>query len=251
MAVCRLDGHDRGDVGDDLPDVDRDFRQLELARVDLGQLEDRVDDLEQVPRRQLRLRRPRGEEVVVEAERLLRSCRRERPKILEIGTGSGCIAIALAKSFPSSEVWATDVSRAVLSLAARNARAHRVARRIRFIRQDLFDSVALPPGWADLVISNPPYIPSAEIEKLEPEVRREPRTALDGGPDGLAALRAIGEGSARWLAPGGFVVLEIGADQGEAVRGILVGAGLHRVEIRRDAQGLCRIASGVRLFRVG
>lgn len=183
--------------------------------------------------------RPETEELVVRAEECLRSLNQPKPHILEIGTGSGCIAIALAKRFPSAEVRATDISPEALALALENARTHGVQDRIRFIQEDIFQPSALPAGWAHLVISNPPYIPSAELEKLDPEVRQEPRLALDGGPDGLAAVRALAENVRRWLGFDGFFVCEIGAGQGPAVGSMVF---FREIKILKDVQGLDRIA---------
>ena len=163
--------------------------------------------------------------------------------ILEIGTGSGCVAIALARNIPSAAVYATDISPAALALALKNAEAHGVSRRIRFINEDLFKPAARASGWADLVVSNPPYIPSPDIDGLEPEVLREPRLALDGGRDGLEAIRAIVSGAPRHLRRGGLLLLEIGAGQGPAVLEIFQQAGGRDAEIRKDMQGLDRIAA--------
>ena len=186
--------------------------------------------------------RPETEELVAEAARRLRSLGRPDPAVLEIGTGTGCIAIALAKSFPAATIYATELSPAALALAAKNAQALGVGHRIRFINEDLFKPAGRTAGWADLVISNPPYIPTAEIDGLEPEVLREPRLALDGGKDGLDAVRAIAADAPRHLKPGGLLALEIGSPQGPAVRAILRQAGFLAVEILKDAQRLDRIA---------
>ena len=188
--------------------------------------------------------RPETEELVVEARKRLRSLHRSRPHVLEIGTGTGCIAIALAKSFPEATLRATDIQAKVLKLAAKNALRHGVGRRLRFLRENLFRPSPRRARWADMVVSNPPYIPTAEIRRLEPEVRHEPRLALDGGKDGLAFLRAIAALAARLLKPGGFLALEIGDRQGPAVREILAGAIFQDIEILRDAQGLDRMAFG-------
>jgi release factor glutamine methyltransferase len=129
-----------------------------------------------------------------------------------------------------------------LALARKNAEAHGVSSRIRFINEDLFKPSARSRGWADLMVSNPPYIPSAEIARLEPEVRQEPRLALDGGADGLDAIRAIAGDAPRHLKPGGVLVMEIGAEQGPSVRELLERTGGKDVAIRKDFQGLDRIA---------
>ncbi len=183
--------------------------------------------------------RPETEELVVEAEKCLRSLNAPKPHILEIGTGSGCIAIALAKSFPSAEVRATDISLEALAVAARNARTHGVERRVRLIQEDLFQPSDLPAGWAHLVVSNPPYIPQDAIEGLDPEVCQEPHEALDGGPDGLDALRVLAQKAQRWLGFDGFFVFEFGAGQGPAVSSMVF---FREIRLLKDAQGLERIA---------
>ncbi len=130
-------------------------------------------------------------------------------KILEIGTGSGCIAIGLTKRLPDCRMTALDVSPKALRMARKNARVHGVAGRIRFLRSDLF-----PKGrrW-DVIVSNPPYIPTGEIAKLEREVRREPCLALDGGRQGLEIIRKILDESPAHLEKDGFLLMEIGHDQ--------------------------------------
>lgn len=176
-------------------------------------------------------------------------------QVLDIGTGSGCVSIALAHLLPEAQIVATDISPAALALAEENARKHEVGRRVRIMKADLFHpdrqraAAGCPKGlsgtssgWADIAVSNPPYIPTKELAKLEPEVLREPRLALDGGPDGLAAIRAIvGEAPAD-LKPGGWLALEIGHGQDKAVRKLLAEAGYRDVDVRPDAQGMPRIA---------
>ncbi len=186
--------------------------------------------------------RPETEELVAEAASLLKPRENEPLNVVELGTGTGCIAVALAASLPQSTVYATDISTSALKLAMENALAHHVERRIRFINEDLFTEDARFRGWADLVISNPPYIPSAEIAKLQPEVLKEPRLALDGGKDGLAALRAIIAAAPRYLKKGGWLALEIGHDQATAVLSLLEKAGFAARYVRKDAQGQDRIA---------
>ncbi|MDD5655871.1 MAG: peptide chain release factor N(5)-glutamine methyltransferase [Elusimicrobia bacterium] len=184
--------------------------------------------------------RPETEELAAAALGLLAG--RARPVILEIGTGSGCIALALAQALPEAEVFATDVSAAALALAARNAERNGLRGRVRFACEDLFRPDIRTEAWADLVVSNPPYVPEGALAGLEPEVQAEPRLALDGGPDGLDAVRAVAAGALRRLKPGGFLALEFGVSQGPAVRSVLESAGGRDVEIRKDAQGLERLA---------
>lgn len=164
--------------------------------------------------------------------------------ILEVGTGSGCLSVALAHFLPGAIVYATDISQAALHLAEKNARKHHVERRIRFLREDLFRPEARSGGpWADFLVSNPPYIPSAELAKLDAEVRREPFLALDGGRDGLDAIRAILASAPRLLKPGGWLALELGAGQAGAVKSLLgrLGCRFDEPAVREDLQGLERV----------
>ncbi len=188
--------------------------------------------------------RPETEELVIECERLIKASKVMAPKILEIGTGTGCIAIALAQLLPSATVFATDLSKSALDLAQKNAIAHHVVNRIRFVREDLFSDKQGLPGWADLMVSNPPYIPTKDLDCLEPEVQAEPRLALDGGKDGLVAVRAIVAMAPKRLKAGGILAMEIGAKQGPAVAELFRAAGFEGVVIKKDAQGHERFAIG-------
>jgi release factor glutamine methyltransferase len=188
--------------------------------------------------------RPETEELVLECERLAKATKAAAPKIVEIGTGTGCVAIALAQLLPSATVFATDVSDKALALAQKNAVALNSHHRIRFVREDLYSGKAGLRGWADLLVSNPPYIPTADLAKLDAEVRMEPVLALDGGKDGLVAMRAIVADAPKMLKPGGYLALEIESRQGAAVSKLLHAAGFEGVLIKKDASGLDRIAVG-------
>jgi release factor glutamine methyltransferase len=143
----------------------------------------------------------------------------EAPRILDIGTGSGAILVALLCRLPKATGLGTDISDEALAIARRNAARHELAQRARFKRTSWFDGV---DGPFDLVISNPPYISSEKLAELEPEVAHfDPVYALDGGPDGLSAYRAIASGLPRILAPGGWVAVEVGMGQSDAVASIL------------------------------
>ncbi|UPT73329.1 MAG: peptide chain release factor N(5)-glutamine methyltransferase [Elusimicrobiota bacterium] len=187
--------------------------------------------------------RPETEELVLECERLLKKV--ATPKILEIGTGTGCIAIALAQLLPSATIFATDLSKAALDLAQKNAIAQHVGNRIRFVREDLFSDKQGLRGWADLLVSNPPYIPTKDLDGLDPEVQREPRLALDGGKDGLDAVRAIAAMAPKMLKPGGALAMEIGSKQGPAVAKLYASLGFKDIVIKKDLQGLERFAFGL------
>jgi release factor glutamine methyltransferase len=159
--------------------------------------------------------RPDTEHVVIEALALAKKL--ESPRIVDVGTGSGAIAIALARHHPGAQVIATDVSAEALEMARRNAEKHGLANRIRFLRGNLLEPVA---GEAfDLIVSNPPYIPSAELPRLPIGVRQyEPLIALDGGPDGFAVFDRLVAQARTQLASGGYLVVEIGAPQEEPAR---------------------------------
>lgn len=165
-------------------------------------------------------------------------------KLLDLCTGSGCIAISLAVKGGFESVTATDLSEEALKVAERNARMHQVP--IRFFQGDLFS--ALPQSEVktfDIITSNPPYIPTAVIATLEPEVREhEPMMALDGTEDGLKFYRQIAKEAGSWLKPGGSIYLEIGYDQGEAVSGLLKDAGFTNVRVVKDLPGKDRVVCG-------
>ncbi len=145
-------------------------------------------------------------------------------KILDLGTGTGAIALALLAALPDAEATATDISPLALEIARRNAERHGLANRIRFFRSHWLEDVR---DRYHMVISNPPYIPSGEIATLAPEVARwDPRAALDGGPDGLEAYRTILADASRVLEVSGFVVFEVGHDQAAAVSAIALDHGL-------------------------
>jgi release factor glutamine methyltransferase len=172
---------------------------------------------------------------------------RARPaRIVDVGTGSGCIAIALAKTLPASEILATDASPDALEVAAANAQRHGVEKNVRFLRGDLLE--ALPDSWqADAIVSNPPYIASGELAQLPREVKDfEPVRALVAGEDGLEVIRRLVAAAGRFLSsPDGFVALEIGAGQRAAVEQLLVRAGYRLARVWKDLQGHDRVIVAV------
>jgi release factor glutamine methyltransferase len=155
--------------------------------------------------------RPDTECVVDECLRLAKGM--AEPAILDIGTGSGCLAVAVAKQHKTARVTAVDISPEALEVASRNAGKHSVAERIRFVQGDLFAPLSAGERFA-FILSNPPYIPRDDIVRLPPGVRDyEPRTALDGGPDGFAVFdRLIAEAPAH-LQQDGYLLIEIGSPQ--------------------------------------
>ena len=163
------------------------------------------------------------------------------PLALDFGTGSGCIAVALAANAPASRVQALDISEAALLVARENAERHGLTERIEFVCAADFTGLASDLRF-DLIISNPPYIPSAEIDALAPEVRDfDPRLALDGGEDGLRFYRQIAVEAAERLKPGGRVMLEFGDGQAALVERIFVETGWLIEAIEKDLTGRLRI----------
>ena len=161
--------------------------------------------------------------------------------ILDIGTGSGVIALTIALELPSATLHATDLSPDALALAAENATRHALTDRIVFHQADL-----LPPDDAqfDLIIANLPYIPAEEIASLSPEVRHDPASALDGGTDGLDLIRRLIETAPDRLAPGGALLLEIGLGQADAVNTLLSARKFRDISVRPDYQNIPRFAVG-------
>ena len=168
----------------------------------------------------------------------------------DLGTGSGCLAVALGLALPAERGFAVEVSGEALAQAAANLERCGVAGRVTLLHSDWW--AALEPWWGhlDLVVSNPPYIPSGLLSGLEPVVRdHEPSLALDGGPDGLGAVRAVVAFSPQALAPGGVLLLEHHHDQSAAVLDLLAAAGLERPRAHRDLEGVLRFASARRPLR--
>jgi release factor glutamine methyltransferase len=167
------------------------------------------------------------------------------PLVVDVGTGSGCIACAIAAERPDARVLATDCSPRAASVARDNARALALARRLNVVVADLLAPVA---ERADLIVANPPYLPGGTIGALAPEVARwEPREALDGGPDGLGVIRALVPAAAAQLRPGGALVLETGGGaQIAATTALLREAGLCAVETRADLASVERFVAGRR-----
>lgn len=170
-------------------------------------------------------------------------------QILDLGTGSGAIAVSLAREIAGVEIWATDVSLEALEVAQVNALRHGVGEKIHFFSGDLFEPVREQRGFFRMIVSNPPYVRRGEIEKLPPEIRDwEPRLALDGGPDGLNFYRRIIQQGSIYLAAGGFIALEIGADMGEEVSRLFAEAGRYTLcRIDRDYAGKDRVISARRI----
>jgi release factor glutamine methyltransferase len=162
--------------------------------------------------------------------------------IADIGTGSGCIAVTLAKRLPLAKIIGTDISNDALKVAKSNAELLNVDARCQFIKGNLLEPLQ---GPVDLIVANLPYIPSDEIKKLQPEVKDwEPKQALDGGKDGLDYIRKLLKESPKYLKPGGRLFLEFGFGQAEEIV-TLAGAYFQNIAISKDYAGIERIFSGV------
>jgi release factor glutamine methyltransferase len=184
----------------------------------------------------------------------------EGGRFVDLGTGSGCIPISVLANRPDARGVASDINPRALEMARQNAERNGVSGRLELRQGDWFGALApRPPHPAlradlspegrgeerfDLILSNPPYISSEIVETLAPEVKDfDPRLALDGGPDGLGPYRIIAREAARWLKPGGRILVEIGYDQGAAVSNLFAEAGFSRIGVTKDLAGLDRVVS--------
>jgi len=169
--------------------------------------------------------------------------------ILELGTGSGCIAVSLAKSLPDIKITATDISQEALEVAKENAVLNKVSERIDFINSDLYAQFACSCGTSrcgntqyDMIVSNPPYIATRDLENLQPEVRYEPRLGLDGREDGLYFYRRIIALAPDFLKEDGFLIMEMGFDQKRAVEGIFKNSdGFKILKVVKDYNNINRV----------
>lgn len=167
--------------------------------------------------------------------------------VVDVGTGSGAVALAVARHRPASRIAALDVSAEALDVARENATRLGLADRVDLWEAEGSAWLAGRPASFDAILANLPYVATAEFPRLQVEVREwEPRGALDGGPDGLRELRRVVPAAATALRPGGFLGLEIGADQGEAVVALCGAAGLIGAAVRRDYAGLSRVVTARR-----
>ncbi|MCX7781892.1 MAG: peptide chain release factor N(5)-glutamine methyltransferase [Negativicutes bacterium] len=186
--------------------------------------------------------RPDTEILVEQAEARLRGI--ESPQIADLGTGSGAIIVSLLCRLAGASGVAVDISPAALAVARANAVRHGVDTRLELTAGDLF--APLTGKLFDAILSNPPYIPAADIAGLAAEVRAEPQLALDGGPDGLNFYRRLMAAAPQFLKPGGFIAVEVGAGQAEAVSGLALEAGLVPDGIIRDYGGVARVVTAAR-----
>jgi release factor glutamine methyltransferase len=182
---------------------------------------------------------PRPEtEILVEAAIEILSAQ-GRPAFCEIGVGSGCISVSVLHAIADATAVGVDISAAALAVAARNAQSNGVAERLTLREANLFDTLT---GTFDLIVSNPPYIPDADIDDLQAEVSRfEPRTALAGGEDGLSIVRRIVAGAPAFLRPGGYLLIEIGFDQSGRVKQLFDPGVWRDIRLLTDLQGIERV----------
>ncbi|MBU0759818.1 MAG: peptide chain release factor N(5)-glutamine methyltransferase [Candidatus Omnitrophica bacterium] len=164
-------------------------------------------------------------------------------KILDLCTGSGCIAVSLAKNIPAADITATDISGEALETAKENVVRHGVSGRVRFYKGDLFEPLVFDKSCKfDIIVCNPPYIRAGELESLQQEVRQEPGLALDGGPDGLDFYRRIALDAHENLKTGGSLFLEIGVAQSKDVQDIFSREKLYMVkDVIKDFAGIDRV----------
>jgi release factor glutamine methyltransferase len=185
-------------------------------------------------------------EILVEVALLRLRGRDLGARIVDVCTGSGCVAITLKIERPTITVDATDLSAGALAVARDNAQRLGAVWNVRFALGDLFAPLGTASRRYDMIVGNPPYIATEEIETLMPDVRdHEPRIALDGGADGLDLVRRIVDEAPRWLRPRGVLALEIGAGQAEAVQALYERRGFGDVRATRDYGGIDRVVHGV------
>lgn len=187
--------------------------------------------------------RPETEFLVERVIKLVEESTQEKPLIVDVGTGSGCIAVAVATQLPRARIIATDVSRAALDVAQANAERHRVAERIEFLDGDLLEPLTALKleGSVDVIASNPPYVNEGRPELIQREVRDwEPPEALFGGSDGLEFYRRLLADSLRYLRPGGYSVFEIGYSQLDQISNIIAASPWLLIDVTRDLQGIPR-----------
>ena len=189
--------------------------------------------------------RPETEELVGRVLKFLQggSCPSERPLVVDVGTGSGCIALALASEYPDADYLGIDISADAVALARENAVRCGLAESVRFAVADGLDDFDEPES-VDVLVSNPPYVPTAECAVLDPRIRMfEPMNALDGGPEGLDFYERLTVDALNLLKSGGGLFFEIGDGQGPALEKMLFDAGFNDIRIEKDYAGHDRYAS--------
>ena len=184
--------------------------------------------------------RPESEFIVEEALGILEDLALPSPRLADIGTGSGCLAVSLAHQVPGARVTAIDISRAALAVARDNAHRHRIHHRVTWVQTSFLDGIA---GPFDVIVANPPYVKEGDKPALARDVRHEPDVALFGGASGLRGVEAVLDAAARALTPGGWLVMEFGFGQEDDVRRLVAARPLLRIDrVRADLQGIPRTA---------
>lgn len=184
-------------------------------------------------------------ELLVDAAKELLNGRKMDARILDLCTGSGCIACAVAHELPAARIVAVDLSAKALEVARKNIAANRLSSRVICMQADATASPPMSIGQFDMILSNPPYIRSADMQKLDPSVRDyEPSWALDGGKDGLKFYKSIVKYWKSLLRPGGYLLFEVGEGQAESVREMLLNSGFRSVDSRFDTLGVERVIIG-------
>jgi release factor glutamine methyltransferase len=183
--------------------------------------------------------RPETEILVEKAVEILNAF--PDPRFCEVGVGSGCISVSILHEVETATAVSTDVSRAALAVARSNADKHRVIDRLTLVEADVFDGAN---GRFEMIVSNPPYVPTEQLDSLQAEVRDfEPRTALAGGPNGLSVIERIIAQAPLYLKAGGLLLMEVGFDQSERVASLFDNAVWNEPEFTEDLQGIPRILS--------
>ncbi len=206
--------------------------QYILGKCEFMGLEFKVDNRALIPR-------PETEILVETAIEKLKQMGIVSPKILDLGTGSGCIAVAIAKNLSRSDVWASDISNAALQLAGDNARLNNV--KIKFIQSDLFEALKIKNDKFDLIISNPPYVSTGEFHSLAKEIHFEPELALKAGKDGLDFYRRIISRAAAYLNNNGLLIFEVGINQAAFIKDMLEKEGFDQLVLIKDYNNIERI----------
>ena len=184
-------------------------------------------------------------EVLIDAVKEFLTGRKMDARVLDLCCGSGCIACAIAKELPATKLVAVDISARALQVCRENVALNRLNSRVLCMQADALTSPPLGIGQFDVLVSNPPYIPSGEIMGLDPSVRdHEPIWALDGGEDGLKFYKGIIKHWKTVLKPGGLVFFEVGEEEAEAVQGMLLDGGFAEAESRQDTGGIDRVVIG-------
>ncbi len=184
--------------------------------------------------------RPETEILVEIVLKVIRAELSSRTRLLDVGTGSGVLAITFALECPNLQIVGSDVSPLALNLARENAERQGLNRRIEWVESDLLSSVS---GPFDFLVANLPYVPTAELLKLAPEVKRDPPLALDGGPDGLVVIRRLLQEAPKVLRDGAFVILEVGFDQADRVADLLTAQKFRDISVENDYQGVRRFVT--------